>query len=188
MLFPEFTKNQNPTKYDQIRPNTTKSDQIRPNLVDSDRIRRSDSVGVAPGGGTCVRNLMHDQFNKGLNYKLTIFVTSKVFYYCQVFGCSEYAFHSDQLVEAAIQHLNVPLSTHETTFKVCTANVPSTHCSLYILFKKSPVLAQNFSSILIQRIVRIWLQKQVLDAINNRIYGKHWFPIFSQNVQANISF
>ena len=31
MLFPEFTKNQNPTKSDQIRPNPTKSDQIRRN-------------------------------------------------------------------------------------------------------------------------------------------------------------
>ena len=52
MLFPEFTKNQNPTKSDQIRPNPTKSDQVRPSPTKSDGIRRSDSVGVAPGGGT----------------------------------------------------------------------------------------------------------------------------------------
>ena len=50
MLFPEFTKNQNPTKSDQIRPNPTKFDQVRPNLADSDGIRRSDLVGVARGG------------------------------------------------------------------------------------------------------------------------------------------
>ena len=61
MLFPEFTKNQNPTKSDRIRPNPTKSDrirlnptksdQVRPSPADSDGIRRSDLVGVAPGGG-----------------------------------------------------------------------------------------------------------------------------------------
>ena len=39
MLFPEFTKNQNPTKSDQIRPNPTKSVQIRPKPTKSDRIR-----------------------------------------------------------------------------------------------------------------------------------------------------
>ena len=38
----------------------------------------------------------------------------------------------------------------------------------------------------IERIVRIWLQEQVLKTDQDRVEVEHWLPVLTQNVQANV--
>jgi hypothetical protein len=40
---------------------------------------------------------------------------------------------------------------------------------------------------LVQWIVRVRLQEQVLEADHNRVEVKHWFPVFTEDVQAYVA-
>jgi hypothetical protein len=40
---------------------------------------------------------------------------------------------------------------------------------------------------LVQWIVRVRLQEQVLEADHNRVEVEHWFPVFTEDVQAYVA-
>jgi len=50
-----------------------------------------------------------------------------------------------------------------------------------------PVSAHLLSSILIQRIICVWLQEQILKSDHDRIKVENWFPVLAENIQADIT-
>ena len=71
MLFPELTKNQNPTESHRIQPNSTDSDQIRPSPIASDLIQRFPTVWLGRGSPSEGRDQTYERASEEMAKILT---------------------------------------------------------------------------------------------------------------------
>jgi hypothetical protein len=49
------------------------------------------------------------------------------------------------------------------------------------------ILSEQFCSLVVQRIIRVWFVIQIDETINDRVDVQDRFPVFSQNVQTNFA-
>lgn len=66
-------------------------------------------------------------------------------------------------------------------------NSHALHSGSHVARERRRVFCQDIGSSLIQRIVRVGLQKQKIQSQHHRIEGQNWRPIFTQDIKAHIA-
>lgn len=75
-----------------------------------------------------------------------------------------------------------------TSWEIVLTHIASGHCPFNISFKQLWVVTEDSCCFMVQRILIVWLRKKKVKAINNSVDVENRLPIFTQNVQAYISF
>lgn len=78
-------------------------------------------------------------------------------------------------------------SLFETSLEVHAVDVSSLHSLLYIHFEGSSVALELCRGLLVQRILRVGLQKEILESVDDGVDGEDRLPILAQNVETNIT-
>ena len=95
---------------------------------------------------------------------------------------------------------------YDHTVELDASDVPATHCLSHVVDEPLTVLAQVLRGIwmqtamrpgktqgtvwghtLVQRIIRVGLEEEVLEADHDRVEVEHRLPVLSQNVQADVA-
>lgn len=56
-----------------------------------------------------------------------------------------------------------------------------------VLFKQSTVVSQHLGRLFVQRVFRIGLQEQILQAVHDAVDGENRLPVFAQNVKTYVA-
>lgn len=69
-----------------------------------------------------------------------------------------------------------------------TIHVCSSQSLIDNTFKSVDILPEKLSRIMVQRIIRIGLVKEKYQSVNDSINVHDWFPVFTKDIEAYISF
>lgn len=75
----------------------------------------------------------------------------------------------------------------EHPVKRLAPHCPSAQTAPYVPLEPFPIDLQVLCRLLIERVTRVWLEKQELQSNNHRVQVQHRFPILPQDVQAHVA-
>ncbi len=78
-------------------------------------------------------------------------------------------------------------SFDQTPFELYAIKAASLHGPLHVLLEHPPVGLQLVRGLLVQRVLRVGLEEEVLQAVDDRVDCQHGLPVLAEDVQAHVA-